>query len=50
MSAPVTWLEPWYPVDEFGAERGVEMAAALEKQLRREILRTACSPRHERAA
>ena len=37
MSAPVTWLEPWYPVDEFGAERVVEMAAALEKQLRREI-------------
>ena len=37
MSAPVTWLEPWYPVDEFGAERAVEMAAALEKQLRREI-------------
>jgi hypothetical protein len=37
MSAPVAWLEPWYPVDEFGAERAVEMAAALEKQLRREI-------------
>ena len=37
MSASVTWLEPWYPVDEFGAERAVEMAAALENQLRREI-------------
>jgi hypothetical protein len=37
MSAPVTWLEPWYPVDEFGPDKAVEMAAALEKQLRREI-------------
>lgn len=37
MSAPVIWLEPWYPVDESGAERAVDMAAALEKQLRREI-------------
>lgn len=39
------WLEPWYPIDEFGAERGVEMAAALEAQLRREL-----SPRHLLAA
>ena len=37
MSVPVTWLEPWYPVDEFGPEKAVEMAAALEKQFRREI-------------
>ena len=37
MSAPVTWLEPWYPVDAFGAERAVDMAATLEQQLRREI-------------
>ena len=41
----IEWLEPWYPIDEFGAERGVEMAAALEAQLRREI-----SPRHLLAA
>jgi hypothetical protein len=39
------WLEPWYSIDEFGAERGVEMAAALEAQLRREI-----SPLHVLAA
>jgi hypothetical protein len=37
MTPIFTWLEPWYPVDEFGEEMAIEMAAALEKQLRREI-------------
>lgn len=37
MNPTVEWLEPWYPVGEFGAERGVEMAALMERQLRREI-------------
>ncbi len=37
MDASVAWLEPWYPADEFGPERAVEMAAVMEKQLRREI-------------
>jgi hypothetical protein len=35
--APIEWLEPWYPVGEFGADRAREMSGSLEKQLRREI-------------
>jgi hypothetical protein len=37
MTSPQQWLEPWYPVDEFGPERAREMCADLERQLRREI-------------
>jgi len=37
MATEPEWLEPWYPVDEFGEAMAVEMAVALERQLRREI-------------
>jgi hypothetical protein len=36
MATETEWLEPWCPFDEFGEDK-VDMAVALERQIRREI-------------